>query len=610
MVGLGVLVLFLLGWALWSRYHTPIATAYSWLRIVEFAAFVGLASVVTPIVAACLASAGAVLLAMGKRHRALGKALLVGGGMLAFAWVASKVFKRWFDFFVGSNKALIEWSHITTSSVHANLFAFLCMILPLAYWIARRSIDTNPTNNKHHARNKPYTLHTFTDEMARIYPHAELFRKLDLTKKSINEGKYRMPDTEKQVAMRERLLDRGKVAGEYVINKDRANAYFRAQMGRLWRGRWSDLSRTEIAVLAILIPRIAATDSKMPDDVYDKALKTTETLIERFWEQSRGYDRQKDTFALDLGQAIGVIKTYAKSRMIKPYLNRHAYVYTLIYGLLQDARTLGVLQGAELRWLRVLDRRLHIMVDNVGRQVAFAEVGGIVSHYLNEHSRNRSSERPLLDAAVAGLIEAVDSFKFSAEEVEQIEAAIKGERQDAIDPNAVDKSQRHLMAFVRTVGVGKDRDLFDVALLEEDGKVVFESRCKPKATAEIIQQSFSLNAADMDALLGAPTSDELRTRILEHCTKQHIVCYGADLAEMVKGVDRAAASITNLQVNQQLDLVMTVIDEGVAAAEEMPSIKSASAGAALLRSLWVERQKAALQAQADALKDGNAPGRR
>ncbi|MGE8449241.1 MAG: hypothetical protein ACN6OP_01195 [Pseudomonadales bacterium] len=606
----GVFVIVIFAWILWDRFHTAIATAYGHIRVAEFAAFVVLSHWGALVAGGVLVATGVIARFLSVPLRGLtplrqyATPLMMIGVMLASSWLVAGIFRQWFTFFLVSDPSLVQIEHMTTSSLHANLFtAFVC-IIPLAVWIARRSLATNPLNHKNFARPKPYTLHTFTDAMGKIYPHAQLFRKLDLTKKSVNEGKYRMPDTEKQFVMKHKLMVRAKTEGDYAVNRERAGAVFRGQMGKLWRGSWKDLSRTELMVMAILAPRIAATDQDMPDDEYDDALRATTALLAECWKQSQSYDAASDTFALDTTKAVATLKQYKGKRRVREIMQRHAYVSTIIYAMLQQARTLGVLQAAEMGWLRVLDRRLFILIDNVGRQVAFTEVAGIYSHYLYELSRKRAAERPNIDGALKGLIEAVDSFKFTEDERAGIEAGLNADKPVVIDPKSVEKPVARVMIHILPVGHGSSLDIFEIAIVAEDGKSLLESRCRPRVAIEEIVDRYALSDSEAVNLHTLPTSDDLRRKVLELVNRQGVVCYGPDVAALVPGIERSAQSVQDLQTQPDHDLIMAAIDAGAADPEKHPQIANAHSGALMLRQLWVAREKLALRAKADASSEG------
>ncbi|WP_432263054.1 hypothetical protein [Cupriavidus sp. TMH.W2] len=599
MLILGIGFLVLVAWLFWTRYHTAIATAYSYVRIAEFAAFVILSHWTCGVLGALLATAGVAgrFLPVLRRYSV---PLLAVGLSLVAAWLVGSIFSQWFTFFLVSDKSLIEIGHMTQSSLHANLFTVFVCIIPLAIWMGRRSLYTNVTNHKNFARPKPYTLHTYTGAMGDMFPHGKLFQKLDLTKRSVNEGKYRMPDIEKQFVLMHKLMDRAKTDGEYTVNRERAGKVFSDQLGKLWRRSWKDLSATELVTLAILVPRIAATDQAMSDIDYDEALKAVNDLIADCWKQSEKYDPATDRFPLDTQKAAATLRKYAGRANVRQFMERHAYVSTIIYAMLDHARTLGVLQAAELRWLRVLDRRLFILLDNVGRQVAFAEVAGIYSHYLYESKRKRAAERPHVDGAVRGLIEAVDGFRFTEAEQQKIEETLNADKPVIIDPKAIERPVSNVFLHLLPVGHGTDRDIFEAALLTEDGKPIFESRCRPRTPVDQIVDAYNLEDHEVTALLTAPTSDDIRAKLMELCNKQGVVCYGADVTALIPGIERSAQTIRNLQTNPDHDVVMAAIEEGAADPEKHPQVSTAHAGAHLLRLLWVAREKRALREQANA----------
>lgn len=605
MLMLGVGFILLVAWLFWNRYHTAIATAYAYVRIAEFAGFVVLSHWASGAIGASLAAAGVAGRFLPALRRYSVPLMGIGFSLVA-AWMVGSIFRRWFTFFVDSDKSLIEIGHMTQSSLHANLFTVFVCIIPLAVWMGRRSLYTNVTNHKNFARPKPYTLHTYTAAMGSMFPHAKLFQKLDLTKRSVNEGKYRMPDVEKQFVLMHKLMDRTKNDGEYTVNRERAGKVFSNQLGKLWRRSWKDLSATELVTLAILVPRIAATDQAMADTDYDEALKAVTDLIADCWRQSEKYDPATDRFSLDTQKATATLRKYAGRPNVRQFMERHAYVSTIIYAMLDHARTLGVLQAAELRWLRVLDRRLFILLDNVGRQVAFAEVAGIYSHYLYETKRKRAAERPHIDGAVRGLIEAVDAFRFSEAEQEKIAETLKADKPVVIDPKVIEKPVANVFLHLLPVGHGASRDIFEVALLTEDGKPVFESRCRPRTPIEQIVDAYPLEDGEVTALLTAPTSDDIRAKLMELCNKQGVVCYGADVTGLVPGIERSAQTMRNLQTNADHDVVMAAIEEGAADPEKHPQVSTAHAGAHLLRLLWVAREKPALREKAEALRGKSA----
>lgn len=562
MIGVILLLVIILVSIFWSKFHTQIATAYSWLRMAQFSAF-----------------------------------WAVGEG---FSFL-SNPFQGWFNFFWKSDRSLMQVGHLMDSSFLANLFTLVFVVLPTAWWVAKRSLASNPYNHKHFGKTKDYTLHTHTDRMATYYPHLKLFRKLNLTQRSIDDGKYRMADIEKRFAIKGHLLDRVK-GNEFKVNRDRAMEVFRQQLGKLWTG-YANLSRSEYAVIAALVPRIAATDPAMSEDEYKAALKMTDDLIAGYWRSAAdSYDAESDTMALDLDLAKKAVLQYGKHPRVQKIIKGHAYVATIIYAMLMEARTLGVLAACDMRWLRVTDRRLWLVFDNVGRIVAFAEVSGVYSHFLHEHRQKRAIERPQVDAAVKALNEAVDSYKFTESEIEEVNAQLKAvEDKPVIDMKSLEKTRKTLILAAATVGSGSKSDLLEAALLSEAGEILYGERCKPVVEIdEETRRAFGLVDDDLVALVKkAPESAKVKEKLLELTNGQRVVAYNEAVVAAISGLDRSAAEVVLCSPIFGEGSPKTVYDAaatmqlGVA----VPANRSALAEAKACREVWVELQKRALKAK-------------
>ncbi|WP_199028889.1 hypothetical protein [Ralstonia sp. ASV6] len=643
-------------YAFWTAAHTQIATGYSWIRIVEFGVFVvsrtlwgalagavllgaaaalralkpeatsvrwiavaggyllvdGLLSLLTKgplgaIAGVPLILAGAVMMALRIRKE-LGRGVLYVGGLVVVGRLVGGIFTSWFRFFVGSNPAFIELSHMAQSSIAANIFLLVAINVPVAIWIMRKSLDSNPTNHKHFGKPRDYTLHTFTDEQSKHYPHLKLFRKVDLTSQSINVGKYRMADTEKAFAIKHKLLDRGAKPGEYRINRDRAAALFRAQMGPLWRTP-KHLTKWEAAVLAIVLPRIAALDSKMSERDYKAAMADTERMLATFWKcAGDSYNKETDRIDLDMSEAVVVLRKYWNAPTVRGYFKRHAYVYTLIYAMLTDARRLGVLPPSEFRWLRVADRRLWLVVDNVGRITAFTEVAGIYSHFLHESKRKRALEKPAIDSAVTGLIEGVESYKFTEEELEKIEAQLKEQEQlSAVDPAAVAVKRQTLALGLLTVRSDTQTDFIEAALMNERGDIVHSQLCKPQVSVEEITAQHGTTDEQLARIVQAPTSMEARRKLLELVNGHDVIVFYANDVALIPGLERSAASVRVLEdPDEPLDLPSTSVVEGVM--KQPPELRDAKAIATLVRAIWLKYREAEMRAQAQSEAGKAKPG--
>lgn len=582
----------------WARAHTEIATLYAWIRVVQFALFVFLNSLWSASLALVVMSAGAFFFFKKTPHARYGLIAMIVGGLMLAGYLVGGIFASWFYFFRDSNKSRIEWEHLTGSSLASNLLTLTVFVIPFSVWMSRKSLATNPLNHKNFAKPKDYTLDSFTDMMAEHYPHLTLFRKLDLSMKSIHDGKYRMADTEKQIAIKYKLLIRTK-EGEYAVDKERAAQYLRGTMGKLWRG-YKGLTRWQYAVMAAIVPRIAATDTEMSEADYKVALETTENLLKGYWvDAAESYSEETDKLQINMGPAQEAMRKYGGHPKVQEFFKKHAYIGTVIYAMLLQARSLGVLEPAQFRWLRVADRNLWIIVDNVGRGVAFGECGAIYSHFLTEQRRKRAVERPSIDAAVKGLIEAVASFKFSEDELKIIhEQLAPGEGPDTIDVDGTKKEKLTYIAMALWNGEGESRELFDICIMTGAGDVVLNQRCKtPSPLSSALISKCNLTGAELEALKVAPTSAEIAAKVLELCNGHDLITFDKTELELVKGIDRSAVSIKSLRPDEGGDLASAAAMEEILIDNKTPDIVDAMSAAKVCRALWQIQRKAELQAQ-------------
>jgi len=547
---------------LWSMFHTKVATVYSWMRIVELFAF----KIIGELIPNPLSS--------------------------------------WWDFFMYSDARLIEWHHMASSSLVINGLLLVTVIAPISYRVAKRSIRTHPLNHLHFAKPKDYTLHTFTDQMAEYYPHLKLFRKLDLTARSISKGKYRMGDTEKEFAIKHDLLDC--IDKEYKINRDRSAEVFRGQMGRLWKS-YGNLSTSEYALMAMVIPRIAATDLEMSKEDYDAALVMTEELVSTYWRSSAdSYDPETDTLKVDLGLARKSIKTYGKHPNVVRFFKQHAYVSTVLYGMILEARRLGVLAACDVRWLRVIDRRIWLMTDNVGRIVSFCEISGIYCHYLNEVKAKRAIERPMIDAAVKGLFEAVDSFKFDETEVLKIEANLalkKRAKQTLVDLRALARDCQTLVMGLETVKIQGKPVPIGAVLMNERGDVECElySKLDIEVTDSVIAE-IGFDEVRAGRLRDAGLNrGEFCARLIAAVNKHAILVFDPTVLDLIPGFTLSAKMVVNLSEQYEIETkqVQPLPDALVAIGHvtvnhPYPDHPTAPDMAKAAKSLWVWLQKQAI----------------
>lgn len=433
LVGAFLLFFGMIFYLVWTMFHKQISMFYSWVRMVEFYPM-----------------------------------YLVGK-------LINNPYSEWFIFFRDSDAQKIQFMHLVISSAWFALPIALTLVPYLCRRMYRHRRRTNPINELHFAKEKDYTLDSMGSELSHIYPHLTLFKMINLIPRSIHEGKYRMVETEKQFAINNQLVDQI-TEDSWHVNRSRAVKIFASQIGQPWQGV-ENLTKWEYAIIAVLLPRLAARDAKMPQAAFDAAKKLSAKLMDHYWRQSVAtYNKEKDLLDIDITAAKEAFDIYFKHPLVQQVIKRHAYTSTIIYDMLGTARQIGICQPAEFRWLRVVDRRLWILVDTVGRHKPFSEIAGVHSHYLHEIRFKRPLLKPHVDSAATGLSKEFDSVKLSEEELLVLEAQQKNKKNlpGITETFAVKKSERRgetIFFGFRTTGVDPlQDDLMEVSITDKQEK--------------------------------------------------------------------------------------------------------------------------------------------
>ncbi|MDB6014967.1 MAG: hypothetical protein JWL65_7217 [Gammaproteobacteria bacterium] len=407
LIGAGVVTVYAGGWALWHFGHAQLAEVYAYSRYLEFFLL-----------------------------RALGEMISLPGIRTVHRWIATLCAP---DGLAGSCErdfSTVSWSEIANSSLYVNLLA-LVGLMAYCTRLFRRANRQHP--KLRYARS--HTIHTFVDELkdARnpkdgglLYPHLRLFSALDLVSAPLDDPVFGMSETSRQFMFKHALvLDwRAEPESLWAPTLDRAKAtnVFRAQLGSHWTSS-ANLSPGETLAAAVTMSRVAATDPSLDSAAFKRAMQASEAMIRFCWDQfrpppvQRGRNRQPaaDPHAwlhpsIDLCEPREIIGRYIGHPAVQAVLERHAFTRTVLFSLFINARRLGVLQPAELRWLRFYDRGLWYAIETFGREAGFAEAAGVLSHYLYEVRAGVSIPEPQLDKAVSGLETALSRYKFTTDD--------------------------------------------------------------------------------------------------------------------------------------------------------------------------------------------------
>jgi intracellular multiplication protein IcmP len=250
---------------------------------------------------------------------------------------------------------------------------------------------------------KVYTMKSLTEAERQNWPQITPVVKLNLVKEDINQGAWAMALSPMQFAKKYQLLQEEKTVLTMTataprsqttvqIRRDVAHHVFTLQLGEYWQGV-QRLPQASKALLAIFAAR-ANRDR-------DGSLK----LLLQIAESTK-------TGRLNFSGMDALWEKHKNNKTVNRIIHSHAYVLTVMASMLDLARKDGVLASADFLWLKPTDRMLWFMLNSVGRQTVFPEVAGPFAHWNVERAMGRRLLSPMLDEAVKGLDVAIKDILY------------------------------------------------------------------------------------------------------------------------------------------------------------------------------------------------------
>lgn len=389
-------------WAAWYFAHTEISMAYTYIRYVQLWLL-----------------------------NALGSVVDLPGVTTVRNWVQEMCQPDGLVSLCHRDFSTVKWKDISNSSIAMNVFCLILMVV----MCVRMFLRTNATHPKLNFT-KTHNIKSFVKENKRLYPHLRLFSEIDLISQPLDHPVFGMSLTSRQFAYRHRLISGWKeeTDGSWTPTLDREKALqvFRVQLGKHWT-KSTELSTSETLLVAIAMPRVAATDPSLDEAKFKDAMKDSEDLLKWCWDQfkppapaKKKGEAEANPLAwlqpeIDLEYPRSIILKHIWHPAVQVLIEQHAYNRTIIFALFMQARRLGVLQPAEMRWMRFFDRELWYVLETIGRQAGFAEAAAVLSHYLYESKSGAALAEPQLDKAINGLELAMTTFKFTSADKERYE---------------------------------------------------------------------------------------------------------------------------------------------------------------------------------------------
>lgn len=302
--------------------------------------------------------------------------------------------------------ATIEWSQLVdfTQLVGNYIrYPFIAILASLAIYLYKSDLALK--------FRKIHDMKTLRQQEQNNWPAIMPVVKEDLVSQDINKGPWAMALTPMEFARKYNLLKKNDVLldnqmpGEEMtatVRRGDAKRVFTLQLGPTWDG----FERCPVHVCALA----AIFMARMNRD--KESAKNILLSIDKSYSEGKP----------DFTAGLSVLKKYQNHESVQEILAKHAYLLTVMASLLEASRDDGVVPSAEFLWLKTIDRRLWYMLNCVGRQTPFSEVGGPFGHWRAEKTMGRRSLAPMIDESIKALEIAVKEVKLSPKEMKELKS--------------------------------------------------------------------------------------------------------------------------------------------------------------------------------------------
>jgi intracellular multiplication protein IcmP len=247
------------------------------------------------------------------------------------------------------------------------------------------------------------TMQTLKESEQKIWPYIAPMVDVNLMKEPFDEGPFAMAHRPYDYAVEKKLLE--DVKNVNSMDKIRAEKCLISQLGKLWGG-FDKMQKHEQALFAIFAAH-GCGDKKGAMDAINQIAQSVAVTAKSISDPKKKHKKMPDF------SSVKPLLKYCDDPRVKAIVAQHAYVYTILPSMLEFARSTGVCPPSYFIWLRPRDRVLWLMLNCVGRQVAFVEVAGIFGHWKAEQIAKHKLEAPYVAKAVDGLERALGEVKIT-----------------------------------------------------------------------------------------------------------------------------------------------------------------------------------------------------
>lgn len=295
----------------------------------------------------------------------------------------------------------VDWAHVSglcNAVGHYMRYPLGAILVTMAFFLYTKNIGMK--------FRRTHSMKTLRDQEQKNWPQIMPIIARDLAAEDVKIGPWAMALTPMEFAKQYNLLKKDEFAPPGMANmevpltatikKGEARRILTLQLGPYWNG-FDALPPHTKALAAIFMAKINRDRDGAANLL--KALSVSSV---------KGH--------LDVTQVPALLNKHRNSELVQEIIPKHAYVTTMMASLLESARDDGVLASADFLWLKPIDRRLWYTLNNMGRQTAFVEVGGIFAHWKVEKALKQRSLMPMVEEAVKALEMAIKEVKLTPKE--------------------------------------------------------------------------------------------------------------------------------------------------------------------------------------------------
>ena len=348
-----------------------------------------------------VAVAGGAYIIWSKAHTAIVAAIFALKSIeisLLTAFVSLPVLDAWQHYIQVQSPSTVSWNTLVSLCDAVGYYFRYpvgAILIALGVWVYTKNVGMR--------FRRTYDMRSLREQEQVNWPQIMPVIKKNLTTEDVRLGPWAMALTPMEFAKQYNLLKKDEFASTAMSNielpltagirKGEARRIFTLQLGPYWNG-FDALNPYTKALAAIFIAKINRDR--------DGAINLLKAISHSSAEGK-----------LDFTLVPALLNKHRNTELVQEIVAGHAYVMTMMASLMERARDDGVLASADFLWLKPLDRRLWYILNNIGRQTAFAEVGGIFAHWMVEKTLGQKSPAPMVEEAVKALELAIKEVKLS-----------------------------------------------------------------------------------------------------------------------------------------------------------------------------------------------------